>query len=213
MTASCAPRSSACRASVRCVVRLAGAVALRVLRGAAQAQTGAAISRADGAGQRLRRGRRCAERRADRADDPRAAGGQRRRRRRRHRADDRAVRRHPRIRREAVRERRARHRRERQGQRPAHPRSPLKERRVWVEVGYATRAVRHRRLRRPDEPRGDDARVPRRAATAGAARRARTRSSGASRRAGTSSSTACRRSRGRPAQRATRQCPLAGSSS
>ena len=71
------------------------------------------LSRADRAGQRLRPRHRRRQRRRDGPDDPHAAGRERRRRRGRDGADHRAVRRHPRIRRQAVREPRPGHRRRR----------------------------------------------------------------------------------------------------
>ena len=64
----------------------------------------AAAPRADRARQRLRHVIDPASARRARQADPRAAGGQRRRRRRRHGADVPAVRRHPRVRRQDVRE-------------------------------------------------------------------------------------------------------------
>ena len=68
----------------------------------------------------------------------RSSGGERRRRRGRHGADDRALRRHPRVRGQAVREPRPRHRQSttRSKDNGLLILLAVKERRVWVEVGY-----------------------------------------------------------------------------
>ena len=123
----------------------------------------------------------------------------RRRRRRRDGADRRAVRRRQRVRGQAVREPRPRHRREGQGQRRAdllaHEGAPGRSR-----GRLRPRAVDHRRLRRRNQPRLHGAASSETAATAPGCSRAPSASSAASRRAATSRSTACAR-RARRAQR------------
>ena len=80
--------------------------------------------------------------------------------RRRHRADVPALRQHRGIRRQDVRERRARHRRQGQGQRPAARRRGGRSQ-GEDRSRLRPRRDRPRRLRRADDPRGDRAGVPR----------------------------------------------------
>ena len=121
--------------------------------------------RADAAGQRLRRRDRSGERGGDGRADPLAAAGERRRGGRRHGRHVQAVRRHPRVRGEDVREPRPRHRPARQGQRAARRCSPSTIGRSGSKSATTSR-VHHRRVCRRDQPPVHGAGVPAAATTA-----------------------------------------------